>query len=157
MRIGGLASGMDIDTLVGKLMQAERIPLDKIYQRKQTLEWQRDDYRSMNTLLKELDTFIFDGVFRQATYTKKSVTSSNEAEVSVKNINSTSNINSTIKVEQLAKAAYINSSADIRSSSAFDPNGKLADQRANLATDFTSDTFSIQSIFKVTINSWMIF
>ena len=34
MRIGGLASGMDIDTLVGDLMKAERIPLDKIKQKK---------------------------------------------------------------------------------------------------------------------------
>ena len=29
MRVGGLASGMDIDALVEKLMKAERMPLDK--------------------------------------------------------------------------------------------------------------------------------
>ena len=50
-RISGLASGMDIDTIVSDLMKAERIPLDKLNQNKQTLEWQRDDYRAMNTLL----------------------------------------------------------------------------------------------------------
>lgn len=51
MRIGGLASGMDIDQIVKDLMKVERMPLDKLKQEKQTLEWQRDDYRSMNTLL----------------------------------------------------------------------------------------------------------
>jgi len=51
MRIGGLASGMDIDTMVKDLMKAERIPLDKYKQQKQKLEWQRDDYRAINTLL----------------------------------------------------------------------------------------------------------
>ena len=51
MRIGGLASGMDIDSIVADLMKAERMPLDKLKQKKQVLEWQRDDYRSMNTLL----------------------------------------------------------------------------------------------------------
>lgn len=51
MRIGGLASGMDIDSLVKDLMKAERTPLNKLLQKKQTLEWQRDDYRAMNTLL----------------------------------------------------------------------------------------------------------
>ena len=34
LRIGGLASGMDIDTLVEQLMTAERVPLDKINQKK---------------------------------------------------------------------------------------------------------------------------
>ncbi|WP_075983623.1 flagellar filament capping protein FliD [Bacillus massilinigeriensis] len=51
MRIGGLASGMDIDTMVSELMKAQRTGLDKLKQKKQIIEWQRDDYRSMNTLL----------------------------------------------------------------------------------------------------------
>lgn len=51
VRIGGLASGMDIDQMVKDLMKAERMPLDKLKQKKQVLEWQRDDYRTMNTLL----------------------------------------------------------------------------------------------------------
>ncbi|MEF7565024.1 flagellar filament capping protein FliD [Bacillus infantis] len=51
MRIGGLASGMDIDSLVKDLMKVERTPLNKLLQKKQTLEWQREEYRSMNTLL----------------------------------------------------------------------------------------------------------
>lgn len=33
-RIGGLASGMDIDSIVKKLMNAERAPLNKLYQKK---------------------------------------------------------------------------------------------------------------------------
>lgn len=51
LRIGGLASGMDIDQIVKDLMRVERMPLDKLKQKKQAMEWQRDDYRSMNTLL----------------------------------------------------------------------------------------------------------
>ena len=49
MRIAGLASGMDIDSIVKNLMAAERMPLDKLKQKKQILEWQRDDYRALNT------------------------------------------------------------------------------------------------------------
>lgn len=62
VRISGLASGMDIDELVKSMMQAERVPLDKLTQKKQSSEWQRDDYRSMNTSLSELDTLIRDGI-----------------------------------------------------------------------------------------------
>lgn len=60
MRVGGLASGMDIDALVEKLMKAERMPLDKTFQKKQTYEWQRDAYRGVNTKLKTFDNFLFD-------------------------------------------------------------------------------------------------
>jgi flagellar hook-associated protein 2 len=81
MRIGGLASGMDIDSLVRDLMRAERMPLNKLTQKKQILEWQRDDYRGMNKLLKELDTLIFDGIDRQAQLQKLSATSTNESVV----------------------------------------------------------------------------
>jgi flagellar hook-associated protein 2 len=147
MRIGGLASGMDIDQLVSDLMKAERMPLNKLAQKKQLLEWRRDDYREMNKLLTDLDTFIFDGVFRQATYTKKTVTSSKEDEVSVRNINATSNINATIKVEQLAKAAYMNSSGDIRIDPTFDPNAKLSDQvSGGKISGFASNEIKIKAI-----------
>ena len=44
-RISGMASGMDIDTMVKGMMDAERVPLDKLYQKKTYTEWQRDDYR----------------------------------------------------------------------------------------------------------------
>ncbi|MFG6495449.1 flagellar hook-associated protein 2 [Fictibacillus sp. UD] len=104
MRIGGLASGMDIDTLVGDLMKAERIPLDKLAQKKTTLEWQRDDYRSMNKLLDELDRFILDGVALQGTFNKKTVSSTNPNAVTATVAGSASNITSDINVTKLATA-----------------------------------------------------
>ncbi|MBO1511730.1 flagellar hook-associated protein 2 [Metabacillus bambusae] len=107
MRIGGLASGMDIDSLVTDLMKAERIPLDKLTQKKQTLEWQRDNYRDMNKLLSELDDMLFtnkDSIGRESTFLSKTVTSSNEALVSAKAINAQTNITSTIDVVSLASA-----------------------------------------------------
>ncbi|MFE4712072.1 flagellar filament capping protein FliD [Paenibacillus sp. NPDC056722] len=51
MRIGGLASGMDIDSTVKQLMKAVRVPLDKLNQQKQLLEWKRDGYRNVSTTL----------------------------------------------------------------------------------------------------------
>ncbi|SFB21598.1 MULTISPECIES: flagellar hook-associated protein 2 [unclassified Bacillus (in: firmicutes)] len=146
MRIGGLASGMDTEQIISDLMKAERIPLDKLHQKKQLFEWQRDDYRSMNKTLADYDNFIFDGVFKQSTFTKKNIASSNEAEVAIKNINSTSNQTSTIKVESLAQSAYLTGTGDVRGDVSFDPNGLLIDQRTKLGANFVSDTFTIQSI-----------
>lgn len=36
-RVGGLASGMDIDSIVEKLMSAEKAPLNKLYQQQQNM------------------------------------------------------------------------------------------------------------------------
>ncbi|WP_226529289.1 flagellar hook-associated protein 2 [Metabacillus niabensis] len=108
MRIGGLASGMDIDTIVSDLMKAERIPLDKLTQKKQTVEWQRDDYREMNKLLKELDDMLFvnqNSIGREATFLKKSVTSSDDSKVTAKAVNAQTNVSATIDVLNLASSA----------------------------------------------------
>jgi flagellar hook-associated protein 2 len=105
MRIGGLASGMDIDQLVSDLMKAERMPLDKLYQKKQILEWQRDDYRSMNSLLQELDTHIFNNLTLQSSFLKKKVVSSDESVVTATANASAANIDTTITVTKIAKSA----------------------------------------------------
>lgn len=48
MRIGGLASGMDIDSLVNDLISAERTKVDKVEQDKLLLEYTRDAYNAVN-------------------------------------------------------------------------------------------------------------
>ncbi|WP_437829456.1 flagellar hook-associated protein 2 [Niallia taxi] len=109
IRIGGLASGMDIDSLVEQLMTAERVPLDKLNQKKTYTEWQRDDYREMNTLLLSLDTLLSDGLQKQSTFIKKTINSSNSDALSVKNITSTNDFSGSIEIEKLATAAAIKS------------------------------------------------
>ena len=105
LRIGGLASGMDTDGIVSELMKAERLPLDKLTQNKQILEWQRDDYREMNTLLQDFDKFIFDNMTLQSSLIKKKVTSSDSSAVTATANSSAANINTKISVTQTAKAA----------------------------------------------------
>lgn len=50
-RITGLASGMDIDATVKKLMTAEKAPLTKLTQQKELVEWKREGYRDVSTKL----------------------------------------------------------------------------------------------------------
>jgi flagellar hook-associated protein 2 len=105
IRIGGIASGMDIDSLVSELMKVERAPLDKMLQNKQLLEWKRDDYREMNKLLDELDQKIFYGVWLQGNMLSKKVTSSDESIVSATASPSAINTSVQVKVNKVATAA----------------------------------------------------
>ncbi len=71
---------MDTDQLVSDLMKAERMPLDKMKQKKQVMEWQRDDYRSMNTLLLNFRTELTQ-MKLSTSYRARSTASTNEARV----------------------------------------------------------------------------
>ncbi|MEX3745406.1 MULTISPECIES: flagellar filament capping protein FliD [Lysinibacillus] len=105
-RVGGLASGMDIDELVKKLMSAERAPLNKLYQQKQKYEWQRDAYRSVNTKLKTFDTYISDNLVLKD-LNSKTATSSNSNLVSVNATGKAAGSLSIEGVSQLASAARL--------------------------------------------------
>lgn len=144
MRIGGLASGMDIDQLVGDLMKAERIPLDKIKQKKQTLEWQRDQYRDMNKLLNELQTMAKDMNYEK-TYVSKKTTSSNDGALTATAFPGASSGSYNIKVDRLATAA-IRVSQDTVSANGqkIDPNKSFKDQLASFKTspDFSGGPIS---------------
>lgn len=108
MRIGGLASGMDIDSIVAKMMQAQRAPLDKLQQQKQTYEWQRDAFRTMNKNAKALSDYMFDNTLKQSSLIKKSVTTTNDAITATANAGAAGTLQIS-KVEQLATAATIKS------------------------------------------------
>lgn len=104
MRIGGLASGMDIDSIVEQLMVVERTPLDKLEQQKQKYEWQRDAYRDVNTKLQALDTYIADNLLLK-TFNTKTASTSNSTYVTVAATGSATGSLTIEGVSQLATAA----------------------------------------------------
>ena len=104
MRIGGLASGMDTDQIIKDLMKAERIPLDKLEQKKQYLEWQRDDYRDMNKMMFDFSNLIFDGVMKQGTYTQKTVNQSNASSCGYKKFNATTDFSGTFECYEVSSS-----------------------------------------------------
>ena len=82
IRLSGLASGIDTETMIKQLMQAERAPVDRLSQKKQTLTWQRDAYREMNRGLLDLRTAASDMLLSK-NYTAKTASSSDASKVSV--------------------------------------------------------------------------
>ncbi|WP_139892174.1 flagellar filament capping protein FliD [Bacillus sp. D386] len=106
MRISGLASGIDTDTMVKQLMQAERIPLDKLKQNKQTLEWKRDDYRSINTLLTNFRQDVLN-MKLSSSYRSRTTSSTNDAAVTATATSGASATSYQLSDVKLAKAASL--------------------------------------------------
>lgn len=133
LRIGGLASGMDIDQIVGDLMRAQRMPLNKLKQKKQVLEWRRDDYRSMNSLLLNFRTELTN-MKLTSTYRARSVTSTNEALVSATASSAASKASYSIQsVTSLATAATKVSTNSISTTGTkIDATQSIYSQQANM-------------------------
>ena len=141
MRLSGFASGMDINQIVSDLMKARRMPLNKLTQQKQILEWKRDDYRSINQLLTDFNNLSFDMTL-QRSYTAKLVTSSNPnsvtASASATAVNGTHTISN---VKPATSASNFSQSSVMKEGKTLDPNASLWSQRA----DFENSSMRIVS------------
>ncbi|MEK5040767.1 flagellar filament capping protein FliD [Sporosarcina sp. FSL K6-3457] len=107
MRIGGLASGMDIDSIIKDMMKANRIPLEKVTQKKSYLELQLDAYRGVNRELKAASDKIADTLLLEKTFMAKNVINSNPNAVDIKSTNSIADFTGTISIERLATKATV--------------------------------------------------
>ena len=103
MRFAGLATGLDTNQIIKDMMRVERLPLDRLQQKRQILEWQRDDYREINTLLSSFRNQA-SNMRLQSTFLRKTVVSSNANAASVSVVGQPSQSMYTVEVRQLAQA-----------------------------------------------------
>ncbi|WP_025028343.1 flagellar hook-associated protein 2 [Caldalkalibacillus mannanilyticus] len=112
MRIGGLASGMDINQLVQDLMRAERMPLDKLFQKKQWVDWQRDAYRDVNLSLSKFRDSM-SNLRLQSTFIAYGVNSSHQANATATATANASPGTHQVVVHSLAEVAKLRSENEI--------------------------------------------
>lgn len=91
-KVTGLASGMDIDSLMEKLMKAESAQMEKLQQQKQKYEWKRDAYREVNTSLSAFEKGIFDNYGLSKNWAAKNVTSTSTAVSATANSDAAGNL-----------------------------------------------------------------
>ncbi|KRQ85985.1 Flagellar hook-associated protein 2 [Caloramator mitchellensis] len=60
LRITGLATGLDVDTMVKQLMQGEKAKVDKVKQDRQLIQWTQDLYRDIINDLTSFKNTYFD-------------------------------------------------------------------------------------------------
>ncbi len=145
IRLSGLASGIDTETMIKQLMQAERAPVDRLSQKKQTLTWQRDAYREMNRGLLDLRTAASDMLLSK-NYTAKTAISSDTSKVVVTASPAATAGSVTIdSVAQLASASslvisrHASATGTISSQTKLDASGLVAkDGSGNMELELTT-------------------
>ena len=149
IRISGLASGMDIDTTIKELMKAHRKPLDKLTQQKQIWEWNREDYRSINSKLMDFkNNKLFKYNLESSLQPKKAEITGDTTAVSVQTTNGAVSGSMNIMVTQLATSSTLTTTPTLDGDGKeilkpMDSSKTLNELKVSSGLAFTSNTITI--------------
>ncbi|WP_338553378.1 flagellar filament capping protein FliD [Paenibacillus sp. KS-LC4] len=106
-RITGLASGMDVDSMVKEMMKARRASYDNMIKKRTKLEWQQEDYRTLSSKIVDFRNNKLSSFNLSSAISAK--TSQVSGDANTLTINSTSSTASgalNVKVDEVATAGY---------------------------------------------------
>lgn len=137
-------SGMDIDSLVKKLMSGEQAKEDTLNQKKTVLQWQKSAYNTVYDDISNFRSTVFNYKL-QATLSPNKVSSSNTSVATVTANAGAADVNHSLVVAQLASGVNLTSTSNIT------PNGA---DKSTLATQMgVSGSFAINISDGVTTKS----
>lgn len=154
LRLSGLSSGLDTDTVIKQMMRIEQMKVDKVKQDKQLLEWKRNDYREITSLLRTFKDEYFDILkpstnFKSSTaFASYSVASSNSTiATATAGVGAISKSHS-LTVKQLATATKIESTSKVTgtvSGSLDITDFALEGKQIGITLDGASKTISLEN------------
>ncbi len=109
IRLSGLSSGLDTESIIKELMSAQSIKKTKLEQSKTKLEWTQEKWQDLNTKIYNLYTNQVSKMRLQSSYKTKSVASSDTTKVSATAGANAATGSHSISVSQLASAQYLTS------------------------------------------------
>ena len=109
IRMTGLNSGLDTDSIVQALMSAQRMKKTKVTSKKTKLEWKKDIWSEMNTKLYDFYKGSLNKIKSQSAYKTKAATSSDTSKVTATATSQAAEGTCKVKVDSLASAQYVTS------------------------------------------------
>ena len=107
MRMTGLVSGMDTESMVKELVSASSEKVNKIKQKKQDVEWKKEIWSGLNTKIYNFYKTQLSAFKSVSNYKTKKATASDETKVTVKAGAGATNGTHSVSVEQTASSAYL--------------------------------------------------
>ncbi len=106
MRLSGLSSGMDTESIVSALVSGHKGKVDKAKQAQKKLEWKQDAWKEMNNKIYGLYTSKLSNMRFSDSFSKKVMKTSSSAITAIAGGNAAVGVQ-TAKVNALAKAGYL--------------------------------------------------
>lgn len=109
IRLSGLSSGLDTESIVKELMAAQRTKLTKIENKQTKLEWKQDKWKELNKKLYSFRQKTLNNLRTQGKYLQKKTSSSDEAKATATaNINAAKGTHS-LEIQETASAQMVTS------------------------------------------------
>lgn len=109
MRITGMNSGLDTESIIQELVAAKRTKVDKAKKQQTSLQWKQDIWKDLNTKLKNLQSKYLSNMRFTSEYNKVKTTVSKSSVASVVAGANAAKGQQTLEVNKLAKTAYLTS------------------------------------------------
>lgn len=107
MRMTGLISGMDTESMVKELVKANSTKVDNVKKEKQKLEWKKEAWQDLNTKIYNFYKTQLSAVKSNGTFKTKKATVNDSTKLSVDASSSATNGTHKISVKQIASSAYM--------------------------------------------------
>ena len=107
MRLSGLMSGMDTESLISQLVEAKGSKVKKAKKSQISFNWKQDAWKDLNTKLKNLQAKYVGNMRFASSYSKKTTKVSNSSAVSVITGENAVNGVQSMEIKQLAKTGYL--------------------------------------------------
>ena len=106
MRMSGMVSGMDTESLVSALTSSYKTRVDKAKKAQTKLEWKQDAWKDMNSKIYGLYSGSLSAMRFENSFSKKATKSSSSALTVTAGANATDGVQSA-KIKSMAKAGYL--------------------------------------------------
>ncbi len=103
IRITGMYSGLDTESIISELASAQSVKKNKLVKAQTKLSWKQDAWKALNTKIYSFYTNILDNMRFEGSYLKKSTKVSNTNAVSIVTSADAPNSVQSLKISQLAK------------------------------------------------------
>ena len=110
IRMTGLVSGLDTESIVEQLMEAQRTKLTKVENKQTKLTWKQEKWKDLNTKLLALYKDEISNLRLQGSYKTAKVSSSNESLITATAKNNAPTGTQTVEVLQLASSQNVTGS-----------------------------------------------
>lgn len=107
MRLSGLMSGMDTESLISQLVEAKKSKVDKVKKSQIKQNWTQDAWKDLNTKLKNLQSKYISSMRFETAYSKKVTKVSDSSKASVITGEGAVNSVQSLEITQLAKTGYL--------------------------------------------------
>ncbi len=107
MRMTGMMSGMDTESIISQLVEARQKKVDVVKKKQKSLDYKQNAWKDLNTKIKGLQTKYLSNMRFSSAYAKKTTKVSDSSVASIITGDKAVNGVQSLEVTQLAKTAYL--------------------------------------------------